>query len=521
MDESTAMNQPLWHQSLGFKLAASFLLGVFFVFVLLFSAERTLNQALQDTQQMLEGQLRPLAQVNKLQGQLMAIRDQEVELTRTSDHFARLAQVDVYQTTTQAFSQQLEALIQVMPEASPLRQRQLYASWQAYLKASEALVVAAEAGDQTALLEISLYQASEPFQSLVRMFQVFAQERQQAADAIYQQLLQHKDRRLKLFILASVVALGLLGSLLALFILYLLKRILTLRNGALQLAGNPQAQPLPVKGRDELAQLTQAFNEMLTQVHEREEALRQMNEGLEMRVSERTQELRESNAELEQFAYVASHDLRQPLRMINSYLQLLAKRLGTGLDDDNRKMLDFAQEGAQRLDQMLLSLLDYSRVGRTGQAKESLNLKVALDEALGFLKPELDASQAKLAVDPPEAWPELTVSRDEMTRLFQNLVGNALKYIEADTQPDIQIKVEAQGSHWLFCVQDQGIGIDPEQQARLFNVFQRLHTRTTYEGNGVGLAICRKIVERHAGRIWVESKGEGQGSRFCFLLPQK
>lgn len=516
------MKKPLWHQSLGFKLAASFLLGVGFVFLLLFSAERTLNQALRDTQLMLEGQLRPLAQVNGLQGHLMLIRDQEVELRHTQDHFALLAQVDHYQQITQSFTERLEDFLPVLTasQAGQLRQRQLQQSWQSYLEASTHLVEAAEAGDHQRLLDVSVYQSSESFQNLARSFQLFAEEQQQAADRLYNQILSQKDQRFKLFILASAIALVFLGSLLALFILHLLRRILVLRNGALQLAVDPKAQLLPVKGRDELAQLTQAFNDMFTQVHEREEALRRANEGLEMRVSERTHELRESNAELEQFAYVASHDLRQPLRMINSYLQLLDRRLGPELDDDKRKMMDFAREGAQRLDQMLLSLLEYSRVGRTEQAKQDLHLHQAVAEALSFLKPQLDETSAQVGVAEGD-WPRLWVNPDEMTRLFQNLIGNALKYTEPGQKPQVRVQFQAQAGQWLFWVEDQGIGIDPEQQDRLFNVFQRLHTRETYEGNGVGLAICRKIVERHGGRIWVESSGRGQGSRFCFLLPQK
>jgi signal transduction histidine kinase len=207
--------------------------------------------------------------------------------------------------------------------------------------------------------------------------------------------------------------------------------------------------------------------------------------------------------------------------MINSYLQLLEKRLGKDLDDENRKMMDFAREGASRLDQMLISLLEYSRVGRKGQPKEDFCLVKAVDEALAFLGPQIQETQAKIQLPKKNQWPTLKASPDEMTRLFQNLLGNALKYTQPGQVPEIELQLQPRDENWVICVADRGIGIDPEQQDRLFKVFQRLHTRADYEGTGVGLAICRKIVERHGGRIWVQSEGLDQGSCFCFLLPQK
>jgi PAS domain S-box-containing protein len=231
-----------------------------------------------------------------------------------------------------------------------------------------------------------------------------------------------------------------------------------------------------------------------------------------------TEALARSNAELEQFAYVASHDLRQPLRMVNSYVQLLERRLANTLDEDTRKMMHFATEGATRMDQMLVSLLDYSRVGRKGEPMAALASRAALDEALHFLAPVIADAQATVRVSGD--WPQLVASRDEFTRLWQNLISNAVKYRALDRAPEIDITVTPQtDGGWRFCVADNGIGIDPVQFDRLFKVFQRLHTREQYEGNGIGLAVARKIVERHGGLIWVESDGAGMGSRFCFFLP--
>lgn len=243
--------------------------------------------------------------------------------------------------------------------------------------------------------------------------------------------------------------------------------------------------------------------------------------GIHLDISQRKAmelELERSNAELKQFAYAASHDLRQPLRMVNSYVQMLERRLQDKLDDDTRKMMHYARDGALRMDQMLVSLLEYSRVGRVGQPQALIDSRARLDEALHFLAPAVKAAQATISITGD--WPQIWASPDEMTRLFQNLVDNALKYHAADTAPEVRISVEPDRSGWRFIVSDNGIGIDPAQAGRLFTMFQRLQTREKFDGTGVGLAICRKIVERHGGQIWVESAGEGLGSRFCFTLPQ-
>ena len=229
--------------------------------------------------------------------------------------------------------------------------------------------------------------------------------------------------------------------------------------------------------------------------------------------------LARSNAELEQFAYVASHDLRQPLRMVNSYVQLLERRLADRLEDDTRQMMGFVTQAAQRMDQMLVSLLEYSRVGRKGEPMAPILMREALDEALRFLAPLSAETQAQIRIR--GHWPELLASRNEITRLWQNLVGNALKFRAPDQVPQIEISAAPDEQGWRFEVADHGIGIDPGQFERLFKVFQRLHTRSEYEGTGIGLAVARKIVERHGGRIWVESAGLGQGSRFVFCLPEQ
>lgn len=228
-------------------------------------------------------------------------------------------------------------------------------------------------------------------------------------------------------------------------------------------------------------------------------------------------ELKRSNVELEHFGYAISHDMRQPLRMISSYLQLIEMELADRLDAEKRSYFDFAIEGAKRIDQMLVALLEYSRAGRMGEAPTWIDSRAALDEALLFLQPAIAGAQARL--DIAGDWPRIFANRDEIVRLMQNLIGNAVKFRAAGQTPEIAVTGRKGKNEWHLCVADNGIGIIPDQTQRLFQVFQRLQLRTAYEGNGVGLALCRKIAEHHKGRIWAESAGEGRGSRFHVVLP--
>ncbi|MGZ5049482.1 MAG: PAS domain S-box protein [Methylobacter sp.] len=242
--------------------------------------------------------------------------------------------------------------------------------------------------------------------------------------------------------------------------------------------------------------------------------------GYFLDITERKQieaELVRSNTELEQFAYAVSHDMRQPLRMVSSYLSLIESALDEKLDEETRQCLNFAVDGAKRMDTMILSLLDYSRIGRKFEEIARINSKDSLDEALAFLGPELSASGG--SIDVTGEWPELFASRDELTRLLQNLIGNALKYHDEGQPPQVHVHAELRSGRLRVEVRDRGIGIDPRQMDRLFKVFSRLQARSRFDGSGVGLALCRKIVEHHAGEIGVESAGEGLGCTFWFELP--
>ena len=227
-------------------------------------------------------------------------------------------------------------------------------------------------------------------------------------------------------------------------------------------------------------------------------------------------ELARSNAELQQFAYVASHDLQEPLRMIGSYTQLLERRYGDKLDSDAREFMSFIVEGATRMKQLIEDLLAYSRVGTRGKELRQVPLQLALERALVNLRAAIESSGAHITHD---AFPEVSGDDTQLTQLFQNLIGNAIKFRKADEPLRIHVGVQDAGDEWRFSVSDNGIGIEPQYFERIFMVFQRLHTRDEYPGTGIGLAICKKVVDRHRGRIWVES-AHGKGSTFVFTLPK-
>ena len=254
--------------------------------------------------------------------------------------------------------------------------------------------------------------------------------------------------------------------------------------------------------------------EDITASRQAQEQLRRHREQLEEMVAERTLELARSNRELEQFAYIVSHDLQEPLRTVAGFTQLIARRYGDHFDEEGRQLLHFAVDGATRMQAMISNLLTLSRVGSGGGGLAPVDCNRVLATALENLTAIVKAKEAVIETgDLP------TVSADErqLLQLFQNLVANAIKFCK-ERRPEVRIAAENRGGSWVFSVADNGIGIEPHLFGRLFVVFQRLHDRESYPGSGIGLAICKKVVERHGGRIWAESK-PGEGSTFFFSLP--
>jgi signal transduction histidine kinase len=256
----------------------------------------------------------------------------------------------------------------------------------------------------------------------------------------------------------------------------------------------------------ELLQLCEAFNQMSQNIHENEQQLKQQKEDLAV-----------SNGELEQFAYVASHDLQEPLRMVASYVQLLAKRYKGKLDQDADDFIHFAVDGSQRMQNLINDLLAFSRVGAKGNEFKTVDMELVLQHALANLQQAILENGAVITHDP---LPALTADPTQIAQLLQNLIGNAIKFNDASRIPTIHIGVRRVGEEWQFSVQDNGIGFDLQYKERIFLIFQRLHTKSKYPGTGIGLSICKKIVERHGGKIWVESE-IGLSTTFYFKLPDR
>jgi PAS domain S-box-containing protein len=225
-------------------------------------------------------------------------------------------------------------------------------------------------------------------------------------------------------------------------------------------------------------------------------------------------ELERSNAELEQFAYVASHDLQEPLRMITSYSQLLERRYRDKLDGDALEFIDYVVDGARRMQELINDLLAYSRVGTRGREFEAVDMEAVLRRVLGNLQFAIEEQHAVISHDP---LPRVMADGLQLVQLLQNLISNAIKF-HGEAPPKVHISAEIENQEVRFCVRDEGIGFEPQYAERIFQVFQRLHSKGKYPGTGIGLAICKKIVERHGGRIWVES-APGHGAKFYFSLP--
>lgn len=230
-------------------------------------------------------------------------------------------------------------------------------------------------------------------------------------------------------------------------------------------------------------------------------------------LEERAEALRRSNEELQEFAYVASHDLQEPLRMVASQAQLLAERYGDQLDGDAEESMALVVEGVGRMRALIDDLLDYSRVSTLGEQLSQADAQWAFGEAMMNLAGLIATNEVIVTNDP---LPTVLADGSQLTRLFQNLLGNAMKFRREET-PQIHVGVQKFGEDWVFSVADNGIGIEEQAQDRVFEIFQRLHARGRYDGTGIGLAICRRIVQRHGGRIWYESE-VGKGSTFYFML---
>lgn len=232
-------------------------------------------------------------------------------------------------------------------------------------------------------------------------------------------------------------------------------------------------------------------------------------------LEQHTAELARSNSDLEQFAYVASHDMQEPIRMVVSYMQLLSSNYKEKLDGKAIQYIGYAVEGSKRMQELIKGLLSYSRIGRATESYQPIDTNTSLATALRNLRQIVLETDAQITY---ERLPTVMGDATQMIQVFQNLIGNAIKFVEGK-RPEVSISAASNGESWVFSIKDNGIGVEPRQYQRIFQIFQRLNERERFPGSGIGLATCKKIIERLGGRIWVESQ-PGSGSTFYFTMPQ-
>lgn len=265
-----------------------------------------------------------------------------------------------------------------------------------------------------------------------------------------------------------------------------------------------QARPVAKTSNDEIGDLVDAFNAMMDEIRRNEQQL-----------SQAIAELSRSNTELERFAYICSHDLQEPLRMVSNYANLLERKILGTLDDDTRQYLFFITDGAARMRELISDILTYSRIGHHVEPMQ----KVDSDGLAEYVLQNLDATiKERQAVIHKSPLPELVANKTLLAQIFQNLLSNAVKFCRET--PEIWIEASRDTDAWRFSIRDNGIGIDPKYHDKIFEIFKRLNRREEFQGTGIGLAICKKAVEYHGGRIWVESEA-GKGTTFFFTIPDK
>jgi PAS domain S-box-containing protein len=253
--------------------------------------------------------------------------------------------------------------------------------------------------------------------------------------------------------------------------------------------------------------------ENITQRKEQEKALKKLNKELELHA----QALLDSNNELEKFAYVVSHDLQEPLRMVTSFMQLLQKKYSDQLDSKANEYIAYAVDGTKRMKELILDMLEYSRLSSEAIHNEDIDLNIICKEAKLNLLPRIEGSDAMVDIG---KLPVVQGIKSQLFQLMQNLIGNGLKYTSEDRASNIKVVAHEKEHEWEIRVEDNGIGIDKQYFDKIFIIFQRLHNKKDYSGTGIGLAICKKIVEKHGGKIWVESE-VGKGSTFVFTIPKQ
>jgi signal transduction histidine kinase len=332
--------------------------------------------------------------------------------------------------------------------------------------------------------------------------------------------LDEMNDRLKIYAFIMAIIVGASIILTYFFSLAVQKKIsvplLTLAETAKAISERKDYSVRAVKtANDEIGLLTEAFNQMLEVIHYQSKELKEFNQQLEEKVSHRTNALESANRELEQFAYIAAHDLQEPLRTITNFVGLLTEKYNIP-DEDAKLYVRFVLTATKRMQALIKDVLDFSRTGRNTQYT-----KVDMEKIVGEVIKDMDQNiREKDAIITYKNLPVIHGYKEELKRLLQNLISNAIKFQKPDSVPVVNISVQKKAKEYVFCVKDNGIGIEQNHLQKLFVIFQRLHSSAEYPGTGIGLATCRKIIALHGGRIWVKSI-PGKGSVFYFSIPYK
>ncbi|MFC0861548.1 ATP-binding protein [Sphaerimonospora cavernae] len=397
-------------------------------------------------------------------------------------------------------------------ESAAVRWRQSYA---------DPLIAKVVVGRPQASDNTSPDQGKEAFDHLRALLETQTAQLDEVRDEGLRRLEQMRDVRG--FVMAGLVALFFLAAaVLAVLINLLVARPLQgLRAASRRVADGEFTHRITPRGPADLRAVADDVENMRMRIVaalQSSQAQRERLARLAVDLDVQAVELRRSNAELEQFAYVASHDLQEPLRKVASFCQMLERRYRDKLDDRGVQYIDFAVDGAKRMQVLITDLLTFSRVGRLNDARTDVPLDQAVDKALTNLAAAVEESG--VYVDRPDELPRVTGDPVLLSMLWQNLLGNAIKFRHPDRSPAVSITCEPEPRQagWRLCVSDNGIGIPEEFAEKVFVIFQRLHGRDQYGGTGIGLALCKKIVEHHGGRIWIDTAYTG-GTRFCFTLP--
>jgi len=388
------------------------------------------------------------------------------------------------------------------------------AAWRA--EYVEPTLIGVRAGDPTVRDEAMLAEGRQQFDAIRDAVSGLQSDLTVAREDARQELSTTTVRLVVTLALSALVLVGLVWFLWRLIRLGVEGPLHQLGQDARQVSGGDLAHPVAPVGPVELQALGAAMEQMRHRIVEELEAVKDARDQL----ASQTEDLERSNAELEQFAYVASHDLQEPLRKVASFCQLLQSRYEGRLDERADQYIGFAVDGAKRMQALINDLLEFSRVGRRGAEPVLADAEVLVGRALSNLSDTVEETGAQVAVE------DLPLVRIEVSlgvALFQNLLSNALKFRREGTAPIVSITVRRDGDHHEFAVTDNGIGINPDYAERIFVIFQRLHAKDEYAGTGIGLALCRKIVEHHGGRIWVDTSsyesGEDHGTTVRFTLP--